>query len=214
MPQQETPKYTGKLAEKLPAPKPVDAPPSDGGTVDTRLVVAFELALLEWEHSTELESRMALLFDHFGIPQPATGHEIDSWQGLAKALAARHVPGFQHTAPLGPSKRWGEWQIVRLYIDVTILTREHNHGVSWACERLASKDPWKSFGRPGASQDSRGKTLRRKFYAIKKQGHRIVGIVDRDIRNFPDEIDDKLRLASDAVDFLNTLQLSETAEAA
>ena len=180
MPKQTTPQYPGKLGKRLPAPDGLDGLFSD-------------------EQLSEMSLRLALLFDHFGIPQPAAGHELDSWQDLAKALAGRHVPGFQCPTPPGPSKKWGEWQLVRLYIDVILSTREHKHGVSWACERLARKEPWKSLVRPGTSPESRGKTLRRKFYAIKEQDHRIVGIVERDIRNFPDKVDDKLRLAQSRI---------------
>ena len=80
-----------------------------------------------------------------------------------------------------------------------MLTRERPYGVSRACERLVGEDPWKSFIRPEASRKSRGQTLRRKFYAIKKQNHRIIGIVERTIRDFPIDADDRLRLARERI---------------
>ena len=143
-----------------------------------------------------------LLFDDCGVARPGqvqSSNEDTSWRDLVFALAVRHVPGLRSVKPSGRSKKWGEWQLVRLHLDVVLRTREHSHSVARACERLAGEDPWKSFIQPQASRKSRGQTLRRKFYAIRKQEHRIVGIVERTILDFPDDADDRLRIARERI---------------
>ena len=141
-----------------------------------------------------------LLFDFYGVERPGQSSDDDtSWRDLALSLAVRHVPGLRSAKPSGPSKKWGEWQLVRLHLDVILQTREHHDNISRACYFLAGREPWESFVRPEATQESRGRTLRRKFYAIKKQEHRIVGIVERTTGDFPHDADDRLRIAKERI---------------
>ena len=151
---------------------------------------------------SEIHERLMLLFDDCGVARPGqvqSSNEDTSWRDLAFALAVRHVPGLRSVKPSGRSKKWGEWQLVRLHLDVILQTREHHNNISRACYFLAGREPWKSFVQPETDQKSRGRTLRRKFYAVKKQNHRIVGIVERTIRDFPDDANDRLRLAKERI---------------
>ena len=173
MPRQPPPRYPNKLGNPLP-------------------VSADDLS--------EIHDRLMSLFDFYSVERPNQSSDGDtSWRDLALSLAVRHVPGLRSSKPPGSRRKWGEWQLVRLYLDVVLRTREHSHSVARACERLAGEDPWKSFIQPQASRKSRGQTLRRKFYSIKKQSHRIVGIVERTIRDFPDDANDSLRLARERI---------------
>ena len=148
----------------------------------------------------EIHDRLMALFDFYGVERPnQTGNSDKSWRDLALSLTVQHVPGLRSAKPSGPSKKWGEWQLVRLHLDVILQTREHHDNISRACYFLAGREPWESFVRPEATQNSRGQTLRRKFYSIKKQNHRIGGIVERTIRDFPNDADDRLRLARERI---------------
>ena len=204
MPKQTTPKYPGKLGKKLSAPKTIDTFPSDKQTLDFRLAISFEVALLEWEYSTEIENRMALLFDHFEIPQPATGHEIDSWRKMAFKLAINHVPGFQRNQ-LGRAQKWGRLQIAKLYVDVQ---RKMLEGKSerQACRHLAVKEPWRSFVQSkvtnrGDEVDNRAKALHRRFKKTQQEQHIIVTVIKGLEERWPERLDEILQMSSEQLDF-------------
>ena len=206
MPQQKTPKFTGKLAKKLPTPKVVDTLPPDNRIVDIRLAVSFELALLEWEHNTELENRMALLFDHFRIPQPAEGHEIESWRKMAFKLAesGNPVPGFQRER-LGRKSTWGRLQIAKLYVDIQRKVRE-GKSEREACMHLAVKEPWRSFVRSKATDkgdeaENRATALRQRYKKTQQMQHIIVTAIKGLEERWPGRFDEILQIASKQLEF-------------
>lgn len=188
------PRHSSSCSVRIGTALPRQTPPRYPGKLDDPLPVSED-------DLPEIHDRLMLLFDFYGVERPGEpgDNDICSWRDLALSLTVRHVPGLRSSKPPGSRRKWGGWQLVRLYLDVTILARKHSYGVSRTCERLAGEDPWKSFIRPKASRKSRGQTLRRKFYSIKKQNHRIVGIVERTIRDFPDDADDRLRLARERI---------------
>ena len=206
MPQQKTPKYTGKLAERLPAPKDVETLPPDNRIVDIRLAVSFELALLEWEHDTEIENRMGLLFDHFEIPRPAAGHELESWQAMAFKLAedGNRVPGFQRHK-LGRAQKWERLQIAKLYIDVQRKVRE-GKSERQACMHLAVKEPWRSFIKSkstnkGDEADSRAETLHRRYKKTQETQHIVIASIKELEERWPGRLDEILQIASKQLKF-------------
>ena len=204
MPQQKTPKYTGKLAERLPAPKDVETLPPDNRIVDIRLAVSFELALLEWEHDTEIENRMGLLFDHFEIPRPAAGHELESWRAMAFKLAITHVGGFQRKQ-LGPKLIWGTRQISKLHVDVKRKIRE-GQSERQACYHLAKQEPWRSFVRSKATDkgdeaENRAAALRQRFKKTQQERHIIVGLIKGFEERHPERLDEKLQILSEQLNF-------------
>ena len=206
MPQEKTPKYTGKLGEKLPAAKDVDTLPPDNRIVDIRLAVSFELALLEWEHSTELENRMGLLFDHFGIPQPAEGNEIESWRKMAFTLAeaGNPVPGFQRER-LGRKSTWGRLQIAKLYVDVQRKMRE-GKSERQACMHLAVKEPWRSFVQSkatdkGDAAEHRATALRQRYKKTQQMQHIIITAIKELEERWPGRLDEILEISSEQLNF-------------
>ena len=206
MPQRPPLRYPGTLGERLPAPKGVDALPADNRIVDIQLAVSFELALLEWEHGTELENRMALLFDHFEIPQPAAGHEIESWRKLAFKLAeaGNPVPGFQRHQ-LGRVPKWKRLQIAKLYVDVQRKVRE-GQTERQACSSLAVKEPWRSLIRSkstnrGDETDNRFKTLHRRYKKTKQTEHIIISAIKELEKRWPGRLDEILQIASEQLKF-------------
>ena len=72
----------------------------------------------------EIERKIPLLFEHFGIPR--TGTELD-YRLLAVALAATYVRGFQVVDPAkakaGRKKRWTDERRTQLFADVEALKR-------------------------------------------------------------------------------------------
>ena len=172
-------RYTGKLAERLPAPK-----------------IGEEL--LSDELWSEINDRGMLLFDHYEILRPnmLAANPVDSWGALAMALAMDNVPGFQFLRRGGRPGTWSERPIVTLYVDVRLRVLK-GQTESQACFHLAGKEPWKSFIQSRErDQTSMGHTLLRRFKEIQEQNHAVVKLAEKVEQRWPDEVETNLKLIS------------------
>ena len=141
-----------------------------------------------------------LVFDHYEIPRPSVwSDENDArWRQLAAALAIDNVPGLQITNPGGAPKRWGEQQCRKLYVDVMLYChRNLRKSEREACHNLAITEPWCSFVRP----DRAAHTLYRKLKEIERQQPRLVDLVEKIKRRWPDDIENKLKFLSEPYNF-------------
>ena len=66
---------------------------------------------------------------------------------LALVLARKVCPGFQELKPRGRKRKWTKLVGVSLVVEIDRLVRPDDpaHGLSWAAEQLAQREPWKSF---------------------------------------------------------------------
>lgn len=117
-------------------------------TRKSELVVA---ALREWlrddgslgdrlkKYSEEDNAKLLLLCQHYGIQaSPIMFYE------LALALARELYPELKKR---GRKSKWTALNKGALVVEVERLVRPNNqaHGVEWACNQLAKREPWASF---------------------------------------------------------------------
>ena len=159
--------YSGNLATPFPPPKKGD---------DNWIKEVWP----EWD------KRFDLLFDHYGIREPgALGDAFyNRYQHLAICLALNHVPGLQSQKRTGRPKTWGDDQIVKLYAEVVV--RVHGgQSESQACYHLAERTPWNSFLQSkGTTQQTRGRTLLRRFKKIQSSGHNSIELLKKQESEF------------------------------
>ena len=181
MPRNPISKYPGKLAKKLPL--------SDGEDLSA-------------EEVAEIQDRVALLFDYFGIPWPVSGQdEVDSWRILALALANKHVPAFQTAKRRGRRQTWDKIRLGRLYVDVQIELLK-GKSERRACRNLAVIEPWCSIiqsatGEKGGNNPSRARTLQRKLKEIQHTQHPVIALVGKLKAQWPNNLTKNLQLLAD-----------------
>ena len=181
MPRNTIPKYSGKLAKKLPLSDSED---------------------LSVEEVAEIQDRVALLFNHFGIPWSLSEHDdVDSWRILALALANKHVPAFQTAKRRGRRRTWDKLRLGRLYVDVQIELLK-GKSERRACRNLAVIEPWCSIIRPrvgekGSNNQSHARTLQRKLKEIQHTQHSVIALVRKLKAQWPNNLRKNLQLLSD-----------------
>lgn len=93
------------------------------------------------EHVEEQFRRMSDLADSLGIPD-----DFHRWYALALHLARQHVPELSDEKPRGAPKKWGEYELGVLAVELE-RERDRQGGASIkdAARALADRKPWCSF---------------------------------------------------------------------
>lgn len=134
------------------------------------------------EYFLEDYQKLFLLCEHYGIEQAnikdKTGaSHIYMLAQLSIALAEElKVPAFTEKKRRGPKEKWTEYNMGLLIASVDKKVKakqaegkkeDEKKLVSWACKKLATKEPWKSFILK-ETLSKEGEALRVKYYKAKK----------------------------------------------
>lgn len=115
----------------------------------------------EWQ--MEDLNNLILLCRHYGIKED---HPSTLFFKLSIALAKElGIPAFVEKKPVGRKKKWTDSRKAILVVEVESL--KEKHGVSWAADLLAKKEPWKSLIETQADAslpNSPGEVLRQIYY--------------------------------------------------
>lgn len=122
---------------------------------------------------------------------------------LSLALARKHHPAFQESAPLG---KWTDVAGAYLVVEVERLTADSKpgHGELWACYQLIKRPEWREFLGMGddlkapQTKDS-GEALRRQYQRFKK--HPLAGVA-RDAYKLHEMQDNIREWETDLIDVL------------
>lgn len=147
-------KYPGVLGEPFEA---LDAALDEAGSDRTKLYEVLS------RRSREKEAKLEMLLNYFGVP----GHwsPEDRWHMLAMRLAEKHVAGLRAKVKVGARKKWTEMRKAELRIAVDDLAALKRKSVTWACDRLAKEDPWKSILAHERPLKKPGEALRTQYKA-------------------------------------------------
>lgn len=127
-------------------------------------------AIIE-ERVAEEYRRMEALAEQLGIPDSST-----RWYHVALELARRHVPELMPAKTDGRKKRWGEFELAILMVEVEFeqATSTPPMPIREATRRVALRSPWKDILRPweeGLTHSSDPGEALRKQYNIGRNCH-------------------------------------------
>ena len=85
---------------------------------------------------------------------------------LMQRLATPHAPGQRLPGRRGRETKWTADDHLRLLQEVADLTGGHPRKVSWACRKLADREPWRSLASTRGSKRNVAEVLRERFVRL------------------------------------------------